>query len=307
MAVSELGVRANGAHAAAPRRGAHGLRRIATRILAEPLAHFVIIGLILFIAGRIYQVQTNTYRIVVTPRHVAQLANDYALQFGTPPSAQTLEALVKRDVDDEMLLRQGLALKLDQDDEIIRRRVVQKMQFLTQDMNPPAEPTEAELRAYFNAHVARYVTQPRATFTHIYFSADRAGDAVAEARAAAVLRALPNGATRAPDRGDPFPDLYDFSAFEPEQVQRLFGQTPFAAAVFSGPTGRWIGPVRSGYGWHLLYIDGRQPPARPALADVRDRVRTDDLQDAQEAANQQAFGRLARRFSVVREDEGAAP
>jgi hypothetical protein len=300
MAVSELGARV-GRTIAAPRRWS-ALRGVAGRVFSEPLTHFLIAGLALFIAGRAYESQTNTYRIVITPRHVAQLANDYALQFGTQPSPQILEQLVQRDVHDEMLLRQGLALKLDQDDEIVRRRIVQKAQFLMQDLNPPPEPTNAQLQTYYDAHPAAYVTQPRATFSHIYFSADNGGDAAAKARADAVLKTLAPGVTRAPDKGDVFPDLYDFSAFEPEQVERLFGHSPFADAVFSGPTGKWIGPVKSGYGWHLIYVDARQAPASPPLATVRDQVRTDYLQDAQDAANKQAFDKLAHRFTVVRED-----
>jgi hypothetical protein len=278
--------------------------RLFSRILREPLVHFVILGLVLFAAGEIYRSQTNTYRIVVTEPHVRQLANDYALQFGTQPDPATLEALIRRDVHDEVLLRQGLALKLDRDDEIVRRRVVQKMQFLLQDLNPPAEPTEAELQAYFRAHAARYVQPPHATFTHIYFSPANGDDTAARARALATLRSMPAGATRAPQRGDPFPDLYDFSAYEPEQVQRLFGQTPFADAVFSAPVGHWAGPFRSGYGWHLIYVVARQAPTLPPLSAVRDTVRTDYLQDAQDASNRRTYDRLASRFTVVREDAG---
>ncbi len=301
MAVSELGVRTARRSARLhvwTRRAAPGLRRI----VAEPLTHFLVAGLAIFIAGRIYETQTNTYRIVVTPQHVAEIANQYALQFGAQPGPQALEALVKRDVDDEMLLRQGQALKLDQDDEIVSRRVEQKMQFLMQDLNPPAEPTDARLQAYFTAHASHYMTPPRASFTHIYFSADNGGDAAAQARARAVLASLNSSVTRAPDRGDPFPDLYDFSAYEPDQVQRLFGQTPFAQAVFTAPPGRWAGPFRSGYGWHLIYVQARQPAALPPLSAVREQVRADYLQDAQDAANKAAFDRLAQRFTVVRED-----
>lgn len=306
MAIGEVGIgaiRPRSARAAWLAR----LAPFARRVAAEPLTHFVVLGLALFAAGRIYEAQTSTYRIVVTPAHVAEIANGYALQFGAPPDPATLEALVRRDIDEEMLYRQGLAMKLDRDDQIVRRRIVQKAQFVMQDLNPPAEPTDAQLAAYYAAHQNRYVTQPRATFTQVFFSADNGGDAAARARAAAALRAMPAGVTRAPERGDPFPDLYDFSAYEPEQVLRLFGRTPFSQAVFQAPIGRWAGPFRSGYGWHLLYVSARQAPFRPPLAQVREQVRSDELQAGQDAANQAAFDRLARRFTVVRADLGQTP
>ena len=282
------------------------LRQPLRRFAAEPLAHFVAAGLLLFTIGEVYHRQTSLYRIEVTPQHVEHLAHDYALQYGAAPNPQTLQALVRQDVHDEILYRQGLALKLDRDDEIVRRRVIQKMQFLMQDLAAPAEPAPAQLEEFYRAHASRYVTAPRASFSHIYFSI-AGGDAAARARAVATLRSLPDSLTRAPDRGDPFPDLYDFSAFEPDQVYRLFGHTPFAEAVFHGPTGRWIGPYRSAYGWHLIYIDARDETTEPPLSAVREAVRTDYLQAAQDASNRAAFQRLARRFTVVRDDRTSAP
>lgn len=279
----------------------------ARRVLREPLFHFVVIGLVIFAAGLGYRRETSLYRIEVTPARTAEVAHAYALQFGAQPDARTLQGLLQRDLQDEMLYRQGIALKLDKDDQIVRRRVIQKMQFLMQDLAPPAEPTPDALQAYFEAHAARYVTPARATFTHIYFSPDRSGDAAARRRAQAVLRTLSDGVTRAQQRGDPFPDLYDYSAFEPEQAVRLFGDTPFSHAVFTAPVGRWSGPYRSGYGWHLLYVEARQPPARPALSDVLVRVRADYLQDEQGTQNGRALQALARKFTVVQVKPGRAP
>jgi peptidyl-prolyl cis-trans isomerase C len=276
------------------------------RLLSEPLTHFIIAGAVLFIAGQAWQSGHNAHRVVVTPAHLNQLANDYALQFGARPDGPTMDALVKRDLHDEILYREGVALKLDQDDQIVRRRVVQKMQFLIQDLNAPSEPTDAQLQAYYDAHAAHYAAPARTTFSHIYFSADKGGDATAKARATAVLKTLSDKTARAPDKGDPFPDLYDFSAYAPDQVERLFGKGEFAAAVQAAPVGHWSGPYRSGYGWHLIYVDARQGSSRPALKDVRDQVRNDDLQEAQDVANQQAFNKLAKNYSVVVKDRAGS-
>jgi peptidyl-prolyl cis-trans isomerase C len=262
------------------RLSARSAAPLARQALREPLAHFLIAGLALFTAGHLYQQRTDRHRIVITAAHAAQLANDYALQFGAKPDA---------------------------DDQIVRRRVVQKMQFLMQDLSAPAEPTDAQLQTYYQAHAAHYAAPPRTTFSHIYFSADVGGDAAAKTRATAVLRTLSDQTTRAPDKGDAFPDLYDFAAYEPDQVDRLFGRTPFSDAVVTTPPGHWAGPFRSGYGWHLLYVDARQAAAQPPLGQVRDAVRADYLQAAQDAANQTAFDKLARDYTVVRRDRNPAP
>jgi len=286
---------------------ARRVRHILGRLLSDPLVHFVIAGLVLFAAGRMYEKQTNIYRIVVTPQHVAQLANDYALQFGTRPDPQTLDALVRRDIADEILYRQGLALKLAEDDEIVRRRVIQKMQFLMQNVSAPQEPTQKQLQAYYDAHASRYITPSRVTFSHIFFSGAKDGDSAARERALTVLATLSNHTSRAPTRGDTFPDLYDFSAYEPEQVARLFGHTPFTDAVFSAPVKQWAGPFRSAYGWHLIYVDAREDAHRSPLSALHDAVRTDFLQAAQDETNRDAFRRLATQFTVVRDDRKDAP
>ena len=277
------------------------------RALAEPVTHFVILGAILFVCGTLYQRHADIYRIDVTPAHAAELARKYQLQYGDPPDPRTLEVLIRNDVNDEILFRQALALKLNQDDEIIRSRLVQKEKFLMQNLHAPPEPTDAQLAAYDAAHADRYSAPPRATFSHIYFSADQGGDAAAQARARAVLAKLGPGVTREPDLGDPFPDLYDFSAYEPDQVSRLFGHTSFADAVFAAPVGKWSGPYRSAYGWHLIYVDARTPGGRTPLSAVRDRVRSDFLQDAEDKANAAAFYQLARKFTIVRDDRKAGP
>jgi parvulin-like peptidyl-prolyl isomerase len=270
----------------------------------EPLAHFVLIGAVLFLAVRAHEARNAARHIDITPAHVSELARQYALQFGEPPTKDALEQLVQQDIHDEILFREGLALKLDQGDEIVRRRVVQKEQFLIQSLDPPKEPDAAQLQAYYAAHADRYATPPRTSFSHIFFSAE-GGDAAAFARARATLARLRTTAPaprRDPDLGDVFPDLYDFSNYDPDQVARLFGRTAFSSAVFTAPVGRWTGPVRSAFGWHLLYVDSRSAPRRPAAWEIADRLRSDYLQSLVEEGNRRAFDSLARRFDVVRRD-----
>jgi peptidyl-prolyl cis-trans isomerase C len=261
-------------------------------MLREPLLHFALAGLVIFLIGRIYQEQTDPHRIMLTPQRTARLARQYALQYGVQPDAATLQKLVAGDVHDEILLREGLELGLDKDDEIVRRRIIQKMQFLLEDLRAPPEPDDARLQAYYRTHLDRYSLPARTTFSHIYFSDN-------PQRAAGVLQHLSRTSGRAPGSGDPFPDLYDFSNYDREQVERLFGHGEFTAAVFTTPPGRWVGPFRSTYGWHLLYVQSRQPAAARRFAQARDEVRADYLQQVQHQANDDAFHQLGRKFTIV--------
>jgi parvulin-like peptidyl-prolyl isomerase len=267
--------------------------------------HFFLAGLVLFVASDAYKRATDVYRIEITPERVAALALSYQQQFGAPPTAAAREALIGRYIDEEILFREGLAMGLDRGDEIVRRRIVQKMQFLQQDLQPPREPSDQDLRSWYKSHLSQYAIPARVTFTHIFFSPDQGGDAVAQARARAVLAGLNGAVTRAPERGDNFPDLYDYTGFGPSEAARLFGATPLVQALFTAPTGRWVGPCQSGYGWHLLFISGRRQPRIPPLEAVRDQVRADRVAADAAEANRRAFETLKARFVVVREDRNA--
>lgn len=288
------------------RPATRGLLAIVGLGLREPLLYFLVLGFMLFWAGRVYQRHTSIYRITETPARVAYLGQQYALQFGSYPDEKMLQILIRRDIHDEMLFREGIALKLDQSDEIVRRRIVQKMQFLLNDTSAPPEPTETQLRAYYTEHAGAYLRPSQVTFSHIFFADGPAGSHPAVQRARDLLNDLNGSAVnRAPERGDPFPYRYDFADYDPGQVTRLFGDTEFSKEAFVAPVGRWSGPFRSGYGWHLLHVDARREPSAPDFVAVRDQVRTDYLQGEQDKANEAALAGLASRFTVALPDGGS--
>jgi len=279
---------------------ARTLLNLSARWAREPLLHFLAAGLVLFCGGQIYRQYTSPYRIEISQERETQLAQKYALQFGTAPDAATLRTLVDQDIHEEILFQEGLRFKLDQGDEIVRRRIVQKAQFLLQDIQAPAEPTETELRAYFAGHASDYGVPEHATFSHIYFSADHGDDDAARSRAVALRDRLAGDRSRGPEMGDPFPDLYDFSGYDPDEVARLFGHTEFSTAVMSISPGHWAGPFRSSYGWHLIYVQAREPARTLPFSEARIRVREDYLRDAQHQANEIAFAKMAAKYQVVR-------
>jgi hypothetical protein len=276
------------------------------RVLREPLLHFLIVGLVIFLAAQAWRGAHDERRIVVTPERTAELANKYRLQFGAPPTPAQLDALVESYVQEEALYREGKAMGLDRDDEIVRRRISQKVEFLQADRGLPAPPTDAQLETYFDVHGASYATPVRTTFSHLYFSTDAVGEGPARARAAHALEELKAGAPL--DVGaDPFPDQNAYTALAKTEAARLFGDSELAHRLPTAPVGQWSGPYRSGYGWHLVRVDARVAASRAKLADVRDQVREDYLHAAQAAANAKALARLKARYTVVRQDLGAKP
>lgn len=274
----------------------------------EPFFHFVALGLLIFLVRGVLDGTPEQYRVTVGPDDVRRIATGYEWQFGRPPTASELDHLVERHIEEEILYREGVALGLDVGDEIVRRRVVQKLQFLQEDVALPPEPDEAALQAFHARHAGRYAEPARVTLRHLYFSPDSGGDAAAHARAAdmaVTLRDGPSGrpAAEPPAGADPFPGRDRYVALDAAGLSRTFGHSELATAVFELPPGAWRGPLRSGYGWHLVYVERIDPGRDPPLAEVREEVRVDFLDEQRAEMNAAAVEAIKGKYVVVREDQ----
>ena len=273
----------------------------------EPFFHFVALGLLIFLVRGLFDGTPEQYRITVGPEDVRRIATGYEWQFGRPPTAGELSHLVERHIEEEILYREGVAMGLDVGDEIVRRRVVQKLQFLQEDVALPPEPDDAALQAFHAQHTERYGEPARVTLRHLYFSPDSGGSGAARARAAEAatgLRDKPDGATvdEPPAGADPFPGRDRYVALDGPGLSRAFGHSELSSAVFELPPGAWHGPLRSGYGWHLVYVERIDPGRERPLAEVREEVRADYLDEQRAEMNTAALAAIKRKYVVVRED-----
>ncbi|MFL6603938.1 MAG: peptidyl-prolyl cis-trans isomerase [Steroidobacteraceae bacterium] len=215
---------------------------------------------------------------------------------------QQLRAIVDNFIKEEILYRQAKTLCLAVNDEIIRRRLVQKYEFLQQDLATPVEPTESQLREYYRRHSDRYRRPETVTFTQVYFSPDARGDGGARDAGQELASNLNRrGATRAADQGDQFSATADFAAASRDELRSVFGREGLAEAIFSVEINHWSAPLRSGFGWHTVYITSRQPAAEASLDEVLKSVRLDHLGAERDRRNMEAFRKLRESFQVGRE------
>jgi len=179
---------------------------------------------------------------------------------------------------------------------------VQKYEFLQQDLGIAHEPSETELRAFFHAHEAQYQVPAKLSFTQVYFSPDARGEEGAR-RAALQLRAqlAVSHATRAAAQGDPFPGPTDYAGVTLPDVARVFGSGNLSDEIQKLPPGEWSAPLRSGLGWHLIYLDGVQPTRVATFEEVSAALRRDYLEAERSQHNAEAFAKLERKFTIVRE------
>jgi peptidyl-prolyl cis-trans isomerase C len=272
------------------------------QLLTEPFLHFLVLGALLFGIDQYLEARSKFTHVVITPEIVRGIAENYRLQYGSLPTQERLDALLEARIREEVFYREALRLGLDQDDEIIRRRLVQKYEFLQHDLEIIAEPDEQTLRAFFDANQRRYQLPDTVSFSHIYFSPDTRGEQGARADAAHIASALTTvGVSRAPDEGDPFPGPSDFARVSQDELSRVFGREGLASGVFALPASRWSDPIRSGLGWHIVYVNSRESARSASFHDVREVVRRDYLEAAQAKRNDAAYEKLQRGFVIERE------
>jgi hypothetical protein len=281
-------------------------RLFSARLVREPLIHFFLIGAAVFAAYHWLGDDNapSKDRIVVSAARVENLAALFQRTWQRPPTAAELDALIADYVREEVLYREAVSLGLDRNDTVMRRRMRQKMEFIVEDMTAAEDPGDEVLAAYLESHAERYRIPPVYTFRHVYFSPARRGDAVV-AEAQEMLGRLREGAVDAADLGDPIMLDSHYERIDGVGVARLFGER-FADALPALPSGEWAGPVRSGFGVHLVQIEARSEGHVPSLDEARAAVRRDWDNERREQARTAFVDALLERYEVVVETPAGA-
>jgi parvulin-like peptidyl-prolyl isomerase len=270
-------------------------------ILREPLLHFLALGALLFLyfewkgggSG------PGSTRISITPGLVEHLAAGFARTWQRPPSEAELKGLIDEHVKEEIATREAIAMGLDRDDAIIRRRLRQKLEFLVEDAVDQVPPTDAELQAWLDRHADAVRPEPRVALRQVFLNAERRG-AAAESEARRLLAQL-----RAAGTGAAIDALGDASMLPSElppgplsEVARSFGNE-FARRVETLTPREWAGPIPSPYGLHLVLVVERVVPPPPALGEIRPLVEREFLTERRKAQLQALYERLLKKYTVV--------
>jgi hypothetical protein len=260
------------------------------KLLREPLLHFLLIGIGLFALNDVLSGgDTGAPRdIVVTEARVDALAESFATVWMRPPAPEEIKGLVDDYIAEEIYYREAIAIGLDQDDTVIRRRLRQKMEFISADIAAAAEPTDAELQAYLAAHPEKFLEPAELSFVQVYFSTEKRGD---QARRSAEQLLAELQAGRGPamvaEAGDPTLLPGDLRSASPQVIGNTFG-SDFAAQILEAPVGQWTGPLQSSFGLHLVRVDDRKADAMPAFEQIRPLVLR-EWQSEQRTQSSKAF------------------
>lgn len=266
----------------------------------EPLVHFLAIGAGFFLLWHFIgdRVTRQPERIVITPGQVERIAQQWTKTHLRPPTAEELAGLVEQEIDEEILYREAIAMGLDRDDLVIRKRLAVKMDFLTDDVAAVATPTDEQLQAFLTEHPDKFNIESLTTFAQVYINRSQRGEG-ASAEAERLLTLLNDKAN--PDwktLGDPLPLPNEYEAATEAEVARLFGRE-FPKKLSALPVGRWSGPVESTYGLHLVQIRKRTAGRLPPLNDVRDAVLSEWRAAQREELNANLRRQRRARYAVT--------
>lgn len=276
------------------------------KTVREPLLHFLLIGVAIYALYGFFgphDVKTPLSTITISRGEIDWLMTSWQKRWHRPPTPDERNGLIRQYVRETILYREALAMGLDADDTIIRRRLAQKLAFLAQDLVALTPPTEAALQAYFAAHRQRYQAPVRFTFTQVFIDPDKRGDTtLADANAIkATLMAQPDAIAKAGAMGDGLMLQNVYRELTQADIAKLFGSS-FAASLIALPAGAWHGPIPSGYGVHLVYVHRRSVAPAPVFAELRDRVAQHWEDDKRRQLNEQYYASLRARYKVVIED-----
>lgn len=272
----------------------------------QPLFQFLVLGVILFGLYTLFgqREETESKEIVISMQQIELLASMWEKQWRRPPTPQEMQGLIESFLREEVLYREALAMGLDRDDMVVRRRLAQKIEFLAQDLATQGEPGDAELRTFYQENAEDFEAPATVTFSHVYVNLDTRGEDAFE-DADQLLAELRSGADPA-QLGDRFMLQSYYADLTQQGVARNFGSR-FAEALFELTPGDWEGPVQSGYGLHLVRVEGRAEAFLPPFEEVRLRVRDQFISSRRREVDELFYERLREGYTITIEEPEAPP
>jgi peptidyl-prolyl cis-trans isomerase C len=274
-----------------------------TRLFKEPLLQFLIIGAAIYGTYALFAAPEDDYRdtvVLVDSNRINAMISEWESRWNRPPTRQEIEGLIQAYIKEDVLYRQAVAMGLNEDDPITRRRMAQKLEFLTSDLAQMQQPGEGELEQFFEENRESYRDPDLISFTQIFIDPDARGDATLDdaAEILAQVRAAGEPTEESLLLGDRFMLQDYFAAATELDVRRQLG-AGFTEQVMKLEPGQWHGPVLSGYGVHLVYVHSFQEAPPAVLENVQARVLEDWHAKKRDEFNVEFLDSLKGRYEII--------
>ena len=272
------------------------------KILKEPLFYFLLLGAAFFVlyqqvASDVTAANSDLEEILVTEGHIQAMVLVFEKVWQRSPTAEELDGLIKNYVREEVLYREALAMGLDRDDAIIKSRLRQKIEFLSEDLAALEEPDDQTLQTYLDTNSETYRLPSRFSFHQVYLNVSQRGKSI-EADALALIAQLREQDLDAAGLGDSLMIKSHFENETDRDIERELGRQ-FLQSLRETETGSWQGPIVSGFGLHIIYISERSDGKIPELSTVRDAVFRDWSSEKRKQFNAEFYNALRQRYKVT--------
>ena len=276
------------------------------KIFKEPLVHFLLIAAGIFLISELFSGVNSSEssqqdEILITQAQIKMISKGFEKTWQRTPSKQELETAIEVYIREEVFYREALAMGLDRNDGIVRRRLSQKIQFLTEDLASLEKPEDEVLNAFLTTHADDYLRPARFSFKQVFLNTSKRG-ASAQTDAANLLKQLNVNDINAADLGDSLMVAHQFADVAEHDVSRSLGDD-FLKAITTTPKGSWQGPVKSGFGLHLVRIDNREQQMQAELSEVRDAVLRDWKSEKLKLTNEAVYNSMRSQYKISVESE----
>lgn len=261
------------------------------KLIKEPLIHFLSIGVLLFLLYGILNNKESKTEIIIDSNLVDEMASKWELKRDRQPNMQELKGMVDEYITQEVLYREALAMNLDHNDEIIKRRLAQKMEFISDGLAESLQPTEEILLTYFEKNKNSYKKPPIYTVQQIYFSTNKRENAFNDAKNA-LSKEHPE------QFGDQLSLKQEYINSNTQQLAIDFGNA-FAYALDSLPINKWAGPISSGFGWHIVFINEKETSGFYTFNEVKDRVSINYNFEASQNFKKELITTLLKNYKIT--------
>lgn len=273
------------------------------KLLREPLVHFMFIGAVIYLLYAVFAepvAEEGSKTIVVSAGEIEWMNASWRKRWNRLPTNEELDGLIKQYIKETVLYREALVMGLSKHDQVIRRRLGQRLEFLAKDLVALTPPTEEELQAYFKEHQEYYTEPTHYTFTQVFIDPDKRGDATLDdvEKIKAALIAKGENIDDVSELGDSLMLQNYYPEKDQAEIQKQFG-SGFAESLVELSPELWHGPVLSGYGVHLVYVHSVIEPPAVTIEDVRQRVTLDWETEKGIELNEQFYGSLREQYTIV--------
>lgn len=274
----------------------------------QPVIQFLLIGLLMFLVNT-YIIQARSsgnedeYIVYLSSGEVKSMEETWLSRWQRPPTEIEMEGMINQRVEETILFREAVKIGLNKNDNIIRQRLAQKLEFLSNDLVKPDSATAEEVHAYFEQNIKTYTTPENITFTQLFVNPKIHGDLL-EKEVNTRLSKLNNMDASSP-KISRYGDQFSLQTYFPDKSQmelaKLLG-SEFAGSVFELETDKWYGPVNSQYGVHLVYISHKNPAVVPEFETVKDLATEDIQRKRQIELNNLYIEGILSRYEVIIEE-----